>query len=104
MCSSDLSHHDSRDPEPRSDSLKNDVTRYLKETITEKENTGTETKHCRAKAEISIHLQARETDIHPVQPSDNIKHKEKWNQPPRHFAQRNRRQLVRVRCRESIRN
>ena len=88
---------------PRSDSLKNDVTRYLKETITEKENAGTEAKHCRAKAEIGVHLQARETDIHPIQPGDNVKHKEKRDQPPRHFAQRNRRQLVRERCPENIR-
>src|SRR6266480_3316551 len=97
-------YHDSRDPKPGSNSFKDDIAWYLKQAITKKENTRAETKHCRAKPEIRVHLQSRETHVHSVQPCDDVKHKEKWDQSPCHFAQGDHRQLVGTRRPEDVRN
>ncbi len=60
-------HHDARDPDARAESLQREIARDLEQQIADEEDAGAGAEHRRREAEILIHGESGETDIHPVE-------------------------------------
>src|SRR5262249_8740023 len=79
-------NHDPGDPAPGSNTVQYEVARHFKQAISEKEDTGAEAECGRAELESIIHLQCGKSDIHAVEPRDDVKHKQEWNEALRNPA------------------
>jgi hypothetical protein len=55
--------------------------------IADEEDAGAEAVDFRRQAEVPVHCQRRETDIHAVEKIRDVEHAEKRNQPPRGFGE-----------------
>jgi len=64
--------HHAGDPSPRADPLEDQIARHLQYEIAPKERPGAEPKNIRAQPEILVHRQRSESDVHPVEITDEI--------------------------------
>jgi hypothetical protein len=80
--------HDACDPEPRPDPGENQVARNLECRVPDEEDAGAEAVDRRAETEIVIHLERSESDIDAIEKRDDVKKKEKRDQPVAHRPQR----------------
>lgn len=52
--------------------MQDQVGGHLKQEVAEEEDPGAEAKHCRGEAEVGVHGERRETDIHAVEEGDEV--------------------------------
>src|SRR5271170_3353026 len=74
------------DPNPRTNLVKDEITRNLEKEIPEKKDTGAESVYAIAEFQVAHHLQFGKTDIHPVQVSDDVAKEHDRHNSPRDFA------------------
>jgi hypothetical protein len=71
-----------RDPAPRADLLHDDIGGDFKEKIADEEKSGAKAKNGLREAQIAIHGQGRDADIHPIDERQKIAEHQKRNDPP----------------------
>src|SRR5208337_208325 len=79
-------HQNPRDPRARTPLVKEHVAGHSKQEIAEKENAGKQTKLLGADAQLLVHGQGREADIHAVQKRDDIQQKNEGENARLDFA------------------
>jgi hypothetical protein len=67
--------HHAGDPTPRADAVEDQIARHLQEKIAPEERPGAEPENIRAQAEILIHRERREPDVHAVEIADEVENK-----------------------------
>ena len=72
--------HDARDPDARAEFLHREIARHLEQDIAGEEDAGAGAEHRRAEAEILVHGERGEADIHPVEEIDRVAKAEKREQ------------------------
>src|SRR5215472_13125783 len=73
--------HHAGDPSPRADPLEDQIARHLQYEITPEERPGAEPENIGAQAEILVHGQRRESDVHAVEITDEVKDKAERQDP-----------------------
>ncbi len=81
-------HHDARDPDARAESLQREIARHLEQEIADEEDAGAGSEHRRREAEILVHGERGEADIHPVEEIHRVAKDEKREEPARGLGDR----------------
>ena len=78
--------HDAGDPDARAGFLHDEVARHLKEEIADEEDARTNSEGGRRQADVLVHRQGGEADVHAIEIGSEITPDEKRNEPPRNFC------------------
>jgi hypothetical protein len=78
--------HDARDPDARPDLLEHQVARHLEEEIADEEDAGAKSEYGAVEAEILVHGERREPDIHAVQKGHEVAKHQQRREPPGDLA------------------
>src|SRR5438552_3154580 len=79
-------NHDASDPAPGTPSLYDQCARNFQQEVPKKENAGAEANHTGAETQVSRHLQSRRSNVHSIQKSNHVEHKQKREKSPRNAA------------------
>jgi len=79
-------HHDARDPASRAEALEREIARHFEQEIAEKENACAEAIRARRQADILIHRQSGEADVHAIEERDEVQQAQERQQPQRGLA------------------
>jgi hypothetical protein len=80
--------HDAHDPDARAEAMQRKIARDLEGDVAEKEDPGAEAEHRRREAEVLVHVERGEADIHPVEEVDRVGEAEERDQADNGFADR----------------
>ena len=78
---------DREHPAPRAEAHEHQIGGHLEQRIADEEDAGAEAEDGRREAEIGVHRQRREADIHPVDEADEIEQPDERDQPPLAFGE-----------------
>ena len=74
-------------PAARADFRQHQIGRHLEDQIADKEDAAAEAEHLCREAEILVHGQGGEADIHAVDVIDHVQHHRERDQAPRAFGE-----------------
>ncbi len=64
--------HDARDPQPRADTLEDEVARDFEQAVTEEEQARGQAVLCRGEPEFALEIRRDEPDVHPIDVGDDV--------------------------------
>src|SRR6185436_3356445 len=79
--------HDARDPDACAETLEEHVARNLERGVADEEDAGAEPEPRGRQAEVRVHGERREADVHAIEEGEEIEHAQQWDESPRCFAQ-----------------
>jgi hypothetical protein len=74
--------HDARDPDPGPHPLEDEVRGDLEQEVADEEHAGADSIHGIAEAEILLHLELREPDVHPIEVREDVAEEERGKKAP----------------------
>jgi hypothetical protein len=79
-------HHDARDPHARAEVQQSEIARDLAQEIADEEDADADPEHGRTEAEILVHSERGEADIHPVEEAHHVAQAKKGEEASRRLG------------------
>ena len=78
-------NHDAGDPDPRAKPIQHQVAGHFEDEIADEEDRGAEAVDIGREAEVAVHRQRREAEVHAVDQTDDVEHEDERQQPLCHL-------------------